>query len=75
MRSRFALLENAVLNWRQTNGSETLPGLRPPKKEGPPQKVTSKPLPPRLSLVTFRHLKRAHLALYCTASANVTFGY
>jgi hypothetical protein len=35
------------------------------------QKVTSKPLPPRLSLPTFRHLKRAHAAFLCKASANV----
>jgi hypothetical protein len=35
------------------------------------QKVTSKPLPLRLSLSTSRHVERAHAFPYCTACANV----
>ncbi len=35
------------------------------------QKVTSKPLPPRLSPFTSRHLKRAYATGLCTADANV----
>jgi hypothetical protein len=38
------------------------------------QKVTSKPLPPRLSLFTSRHVERAHALPYCTAYANVFAG-
>jgi len=34
------------------------------------QKVTSKPLPPRLSLSASRHLKRAYVVPLCTARAN-----
>lgn len=37
------------------------------------QKVTSKPLPPRLSLSTSRHLKRAYAVPLCTESANAAF--
>jgi hypothetical protein len=37
------------------------------------QKVTSKPLPPRLSLYTSRHLKRAYVVPLCTESANAAF--
>jgi hypothetical protein len=33
------------------------------------QKVTSKPLPPRSPLFTFRHLKRARVTCYCTGRA------
>ena len=38
------------------------------------QKVTSKPLPPRLSLSTSRHVERAHALPYCTAYANAFRG-
>ena len=34
------------------------------------QKVTSKPLPPRLPLSTFRHLKRAYATHLCKAPAT-----
>jgi hypothetical protein len=37
------------------------------------QKVTSKPLPPRLSLSTSRHLKRAYEVPLCTERANAGF--
>ena len=37
--------------------------------------MTSKPLPPRLSLSTSRHVERAHTLSHCTAYANVFPGF
>jgi len=54
---------------RQRVGSSILASLSEAGGYGP-QKVTSKPLPPRLSLFASRHLKRAHGSRQCKISAN-----